>query len=395
MDGKKIKKHIYGGAVMRFGACLEKFLNDEVPGEDTIRDKIKRFAGKHTHLVQQTIIGLMNDIWDARNKGGHHESGDKPASPVFDYEEFYEIRQKGIRLDRLLRVGGGRAPGMSQVMLLSSDEQIYTMGNAGDFIKHGVLIQTLNWLNSQEVKIAYADPFGGNPWAELNNETIKRRLKECPRLVHAWDDNAEKYYGSGYIAREKFANVYVSDKDMLRRGDLESCGFKLLDKKFPGKYNNQNGYCILRPEFARNFNLILIDPLGDFLTQYLDELDNVLAAVQRDPRLFVIVFVLDWWRNSAPADGSGRYRTHCNFMKRRQILDGVAYSLRCPMIENKHGIKGESKYEMEVLLVSEQIADGKCAALREELSDFAEEATKILRLPKDKRVKFSAIGEKE
>ena len=107
-----------------------------------------------------------------------------------------------------------------------------------------------------------------------------------------WDGN-NIYYGSGQIALNRNADVWVSDKDPHKRSDLEASGLRLLNDLF-SNYDNQNGYCILKPEYAKKFDLILIDPFSDFLTGHLQELDNIKKIVEMFPDLFVMVFILDW-----------------------------------------------------------------------------------------------------
>lgn len=43
----------------------------------------------------------------------------------------------------------------------------YTMGNAGDLIKHGLISEFLNWyLKKDHKQTNFYDPFGGRPWQE-------------------------------------------------------------------------------------------------------------------------------------------------------------------------------------------------------------------------------------
>lgn len=247
---------------------------------------------------------------------------------------------------------------------------LYTTGNAGDFIKHGVLIHTLDWLAQNAGKISYADPFGGVSGAKITNREIRRRLNESADLRDAWDGK-NAYYGSAQIAKNKGADVFVSDKCPDRRREFQA-GFALLDKF--SDYDNRNGYCVLNPGIASHFDLILIDPYSESLECYMDKLRNVRNTIDNNSRLFIIMFVLCKRKDKV--------------RKMREILDGMAYSLFCPVIKKECGIVGESSKRMGVFLASQQIAAGKCAALCQKLSDFADAATEILPLPEDEKVEL-------
>ncbi len=388
MDKEKIKKYEYDGAVIRIGARLETFLDKHAGGEEK---KIETFAEKCSVQNRKQIISLMHLIRNARNKVAHDKEGWDSGAPVFDFGMFQKVRRALIQLDDILKDENAHAVGAKNIMLMSAADQFYTMGNAGDFIKHGMLILLLNWLAGNRREVRYADPFGGNPWTKLENQEIKRRLNDsvrrCAFMRHAWSMIDGKYYGSGQIALHKGAHVWVADKDMHRRSDLEASGLFMLDEVLDN-YDNQNGYCILSPEAAGDFDLILIDPLGDFMTERFDELDSAIQAVNKNPRLFVMFFVLDLQSKNKPPQTPEIYANHKNFMDKREKMREFACSLRCPKIENRYGIKGESRHEYEILAISQEFQNGGASDLWGKLRYFAANASDILPLQRGEKVEF-------
>ena len=269
-------------------------------------------------------------------------------------------------------------------------KEIYTTGNAGDYVKHGMLIIVLDWLLETQGQVRFADSFGGKPSAQLGNCEIIRRLKSSPPFMqHAWNRDEGRYYGSGSIAKNKGACVWASDRNEDMRSALQRSGLSLLDEKF-SDYDHGNGYSVLSSKFAGEFNLILIDPLGDFMRKNFCELDNAVRAAEQHPHLFVIFFVLDMKSKNEPRKAGGVQYHHCKFMRKRDELGvkRIVCSLRCPKIKNIFDIKGESKYEAEVLLISSQLKDSSTDALRDRLGNFAKAAADILTCPKSGKVEF-------
>lgn len=377
MDKERIKRDIYDGAVIRIGAALESFLHKHIVGDATMGEKIKKFSEQCSGVNRAEVKNLMGKIWGERNRAAHNTRA--PEESAFNFKMFQKVRKNLIKLDNLLSDENAQTVGAKKIMLMRAEDQLYTMGNAGDFIKHKMLILLLEWLGENREKTHYADPFGGNPWSKLNNGEIIRRLN-ASSMHDAWDNTDNKYYGSGQIALNKGASVWVSDKDMHRRSDLEASGLTLLDEEFKD-YNNQNGYCILTPNFAGQFDLILIDPLGDFMKERFDELENAVQAVKKNSRLFVMFFVLDM---------PGVFANHEKFMEKHEEIKEFSCSLRCPKIENKYGIKGESRHEYEILMMSQELKNNGTDNLRKNLREFAKHATEVLPIKKEEgeKVKF-------
>ena len=252
----------------------------------------------------------------------------------------------------------------------------YDMGNAGDLIKHGALVHFIRWWCEQHPtapEFRFADSFGGIPRERVENDEINGRLHmlrsnagqtkvaEC-----LWD--GEFYRNSTHIVTEaalKFrANqnlepeVWASDKCPEFRAKLADSGLGMLDDKYPG-YKCDDGYSVL--ERAGDFDLVLLDPFGDLVRKELHQFRNVGDAVHKNPNVTVAVFVLY-------KDGdSSRYQT-----ERSKLGEGkMAFSLCCPRLPDNHGIRGETPYNMEILLVSQMLAgDNSREKFREFLHQY-------------------------
>ena len=75
---------------------------------------------------------------------------------------------------------------------------------------------------------------------------------------------------------------------------------------------------------------------------------------------------------------------------KKQELSKRAFSLRCPKIPES-GVSGESKFDAEILLIGQQIQNGNCKVLREQLAKFADLAGDAL----GEKVEFCAVGEND
>ena len=240
-NAMKQKQFIYDGVIMRASACLEKFANENlkhlgysennsIPSARKVDIIIKQYENEK----QIEIARLMKNIWKARNNVAHPQKGENPINPHFDYKAFQKIRNNCIKLDNILAKTSTGVSNMSKIMLTSAEDLPYTMGNAGDLIKHCVLILFLDWfLPDNHNHPRFADPFGGHPWSHLANGEIIRRLNSVVNFVtkETWDGN-NIYYGSGQIALNRNADVWVSDKDPHKRSDLEASGLRLLNDLF-------------------------------------------------------------------------------------------------------------------------------------------------------------------
>jgi hypothetical protein len=149
---------------------------------------------------------------------------------------------------------------------LKSKPLPYTMGNAGDLIKHGLLEEFINWhCRDLRQRLIFFDPFGGRPWQEpVHVEVAERieRLDPCP-LKQAQEDIIQGYYGSSHIvaqisaANDNKINIYSSDSDADARDDLKNTGINPMNLN---GFNNNNGYSIIDCNFSDTEDtLILID----------------------------------------------------------------------------------------------------------------------------------------
>ncbi len=261
----------------------------------------------------------------------------------------------------------------------------YKMGNASDIIKHGLLAEFVKWWkdsNNKTLPLRVADTFGGRPWGK--NRKIINILKssECYALGRAYSEADDKYLGSSHLIRqvaeecevEVSIDIFDKCKEVrcaLAESILNEDSMQLIELPY------DDGYTILcykqKPE---KYGLILIDPYSEFLKgEFWDEGDpkyftRIIELTEKYPNLFVAVFVLE--------DKEKEGERFANF--KRGKLSHCAFSLRCPK-------QGKSIFDTEILLIGQQIADGKCNKLRERLEHFVTKASDALSLPGEK-VKF-------
>jgi hypothetical protein len=255
----------------------------------------------------------------------------------------------------------------------------YDMGNAGDLLKHGVLAEfTQWWCHLHARRMRFLDPFGGRPWVEPPVPRVVERVKALAgfALCAAQPLPEIRYYGSGHVVRHAAqasghdAEVLVSDRDPAALRDLLASGLQAL--QHPG-FDPADGFSILTAEV--DADLALIDPFAPFLR---DEAPLVLPRVDTvSQRRATVVFVLI----QDPMDAVGRRYAA---LKARHL--GHAWSLNCPKLPDT-GVKGESNYETEVLLLAPVLlATPMAAALRDKLEQYAARLTEVLGVP----VRFSA-----
>ena len=232
----------------------------------------------------------------------------------------------------------------------------YTIGNPGDIIKHGLLAEFVAWWSDTHANrvLRMADPFGGCPWGKLE-EPVKKRLETLSGtvLAEAQDngDKGRKYFGSGHLVQQAAKDyrvdvcVHVSDQDECARHSLKESGLDLIEPRLPG----DDGYRILETEYSKKYDLILSDPYKEFLHyeyQHKNKhFDQIRSAVDKNPDLFIAVFVLDMNTNNKVGRTFAKY-------KESELWDW-AFSIRCPKMEN-------SRFDWEILLISGQIKDCKC-----------------------------------
>jgi hypothetical protein len=254
----------------------------------------------------------------------------------------------------------------------------YDMGGAGDLLKHGVLAEfTQWWCQRHTTPLRFADPFGGRPWVAPPVPRVAERVKALAgcALFTAQPHPDVRYYGSGHLVRQatqavgQQAEVLVSDRDPAALHDLVTSGLTPL--QHPG-FDPANGFSILTTEI--DVDVVLIDPFASFLWE---EAPMVLPQVGTvSQRRAIVVFVLI--QDPMNVDGR-RYTT----LKSHHLAH--AWTLSCPPLQHT-GVKDESGYSSEVLLVAPQLlAQPTAAMLQDQLARYARRLTEVLEVP----VRFS------
>lgn len=401
----QIEDFIYDAAVLKMGVCLERFLKLHLK---TRSNNLKSMINKFCTGRDDETSDWMHKIRKARNAAAHwdeernkvaHSSIKKTDAVFDDLGSFQNIRRVGLELDKQLIKTTGYDTGMSEIMISSSLP--YDMGNAGDLLKHGALATFVDWfLWCGEKQIHYADPFGGRPWGYILKKKTRRRMEEFSSLSviqdaqpHWRNGNGHqphwrrnRYYGSSHVvrniakARKKIAHVFASDKDKLARSDLEASGIKLIDKQYQ-EYKPKRGFDILNERYDGAFDLILLDPFADFLLNefggYRRErstghFDSIFQAVERNPKLCVVLFVLH------DAEGD---RIATDYAEKRKNIRDFSFSMRCPRIRGTE-VDGEDGYDMEILLTSMRFAerDHPVGEMKDRLDQLARTLEEVLLL---------------
>ena len=282
------------------------------------------------------------------------------------------------------------------------------MGNAGDFIKHGLLAEFVKWYKSDKggSVLRFADTFGGCP-RESMHSTVRDRLNklEGTTLHNAYSEGTENYLGSSHLVHQVAKDcklkteIYISDRDPnARRNWADSIVGKNSMSVIELPHDN-DGYAVLYGDYPAQYDLILIDPYSEFLCNEFYKNDGkhfpvIWELANAHPNLFVAVFVLDKVRTNRIGDRFSEF-------KKNHLFDR-AFSLRCPTIgkkcracaRNEHGIRGESGCDSEILLISQQIAKGECDDLYARLRAFAEKAAKALPLSDGKKLELWSAKQK-
>lgn len=254
----------------------------------------------------------------------------------------------------------------------------YTMGNAGDLIKHGLLCELINWLSEkQQEYITFYDPFGGRPWQKpINNKVTERleNLQPCP-LKASQTDIKNRYFGSGHLIKNvseiyhSTIDIYTSDRDKDAQNDLKLTGLNLIELD---EFNPDSAYSILDCQKIKEINsIILIDPFYDL--QHINDviLTKIINLVSEHP-IAVILYVLykdeeiDLWLDF------------------QQINNEITssnvhyYSLSCEPITNS-SIIGEGKFHSSVsLYLNKSFSDYKTSELASSLKRFSENLQAVI-----------------
>jgi hypothetical protein len=231
---------------------------------------------------------------------------------------------------------------------LKSKPLPYTMGNAGDLIKHGLLAEFINWhCRDLHQRLSFYDPFGGRPWQEPVHDKVAERIKRlgpCP-FKQAQEDIIQGYYGSSHIvaqisaANDNMVNIHSSDRNADARDDLKNTGIKLIELN---GFNCGNGYSIIDCNFSDTEDtLILIDPFYD-----LENInDNILKKVVQKVATGKISIALYILYTDLEIKHWDKFKE-----LQKSLTTNVSYvSLKCNAIESSL-IDGESKYHSYIAL---------------------------------------------
>ncbi len=259
---------------------------------------------------------------------------------------------------------------------MKSQPLYYDMGNAGDLLKHGILAEYTQWwcrINSKP--ICFLDPFGGRPWTESPKTQVTSRVNNLADFAFflAQPEPEARYYGSGHIVKHiaksirQDAQVLVSNRYSDALEDLCNSGLvKLLYPGFDPKY----AFSILDTNIEAN--LLLLDPFEDFIIS--KDIEHKFQQIEKfSERMAVIVFILN-------KELQNRIGNRYADLKKRYLSQ--AWTLCCPKLRDK-GVKGESEYLVEVLLLIPNSLRllPSIRELRSTLTRYAKRLTEILEAP--------------
>ena len=263
----------------------------------------------------------------------------------------------------------------------------YTMGNAGDLLKHGLLAEFVRWRCCLGKPVRFFDLFGGEPFDDVPPEVGNRvRALTGSALRDAQLEIGEdRYYGSGKVAQKvaesmgcSDVRVFTGDCDSDRCKRLRASGLRMLDEVVPdcgidnGSYD---AYAVFREMIhkAHEVDLVLIDDFACFLPHRAETTIPQMEDMAK--RATVLLFALNW----KPSNPVGK--------KFEELLAKHlkgAWRMTCPKLPCTPGIGGESKYVMEVVLAGrcflEQGSSHAVAELRDRLHDYAMNLARVVRL---------------
>jgi hypothetical protein len=230
------------------------------------------------------------------------------------------------------------------------DKLPYDMGNAADLLKHGLLAEFTRWWSEDDCRsLRYLDPFAGRPWVSPNPEVARRVLALPPcALRNAQPHPAQRYYGSSWIVLNTArsagaaAEIWFSDSNPKARDAFSGCDSSFGELKAPG-FRSTDGFSVLSSDIEAD--LLLLDPFPDFLPKRAA--NEIPRIANTSNRIACVLLVM----NLNPANSVGQ-----QYSRLRSKYLPTAWSLHCPKLRNT-GVRGESGYEVEVLLAWRPLAD--------------------------------------
>ena len=265
----------------------------------------------------------------------------------------------------------------------------YDMGNAGDLLKHGVLAEFVRWGCESGRPGRFFDLFGGEPEGHAVPE-VARRVRGLPDgALRAAQKGIERgrYYGSGLVALHAAGGVkrggicvLTADRCLDRLERLRKAGLSMLDEEFPrcgirsGQYDAWTAFEEITPKLNQD-DLVLLDPFADFLRAKARVRSVVPQIEEAARRGAVLLFAL----NLAPGNSRG------------QQFDALlgkhlpgAWRMTCPPLHTQTGVRGESKYYADVVLVARALQEGdgsgNIRGLRNRLAGYTRHLAGVLGL---------------
>lgn len=252
----------------------------------------------------------------------------------------------------------------------------FDAGNAGDLLKHGLIAEFVRWYCDQPEcgdTLTFLDPFGGFPVRRAVPSVVEhvQKLRGSALFDAQPGISQNRYYGSSLLVRRatenagKTAQVFASDKNEDTRKKLTDSRIDELKRE---GFKPQDGYSVL--DCVNKNEMVLIDPFSDFLRNEKNKIIPKIDRISKQKNATVVLFVL----NLNPENSVGKcYQA----LKQKHLSD--AWVLSCPPIPlTESRIKGESKYHVDVLLVSPRLEDTNAKALHGRLRDYVKALTKLL-----------------
>ena len=260
------------------------------------------------------------------------------------------------------------------------------MGNAGDLLKHGVLVEFVRWRLERDTTVRFLDLFAGEPFARVAPETVERvKGLAGGALAEAQTEIGKcRYFGSSKLVRNLGQRhdrsnvcVFVNDCDPERLDKLCACCMRPLNEAFPDDFDHScnDAYAAFEKiaHGAKEGDVVLIDPFGEFIRY---KTKTVIPQMEKMANsAAVVLFAL----NLQPDNRFGR----CFDGLLNKHLKG-AWRMTCPPLRGTD-IKGESRYYAEVVLAAHDLRGDcpKVTELRTRLKEFTCKLAKVLCLCDD------------
>ena len=396
---------IYSAGILAMTVRLEEFLRKLLGRKVGVNDGLGALIGKfkevYSHPNQRDVMSEAVHLMTALN--GWRKDCAHPLGRKITAVTLKKARKICRQLDAVMKTEefGGHSPELGKVMVSCSLR--YDMGNAGDIVKHGMLAEFARWWTQGGQKLRYADPFGGRPWGMAKPQAAARvesmhkqgfalGLAQRAGQQLASEHGITTYYGSSHVVKNicgKRAVVYADDADKLAREDLRESGVRIISDSsgFPG-YSPDNGYAILDYVAEAKLDLVLIDPYKEFMGDEFSKkgrasgspmearFANIIKATEKpgNENLWVAVFVLNW------EEVEDEYRKF-----REGELGECAVGLRCNRLGKHKRLDGEKSYDMETVLVSNQLrpktTDERTRKLLRRIRQLEHGVGKAIRIP--------------